>query len=78
MISVTGGARWQTEEKDAHIYQSVKVPGFSLVSANLLQAGAGFQHLVAEAMALAHQQDPVRGQRARVDQRSLGEYVVLW
>jgi outer membrane receptor protein involved in Fe transport len=40
-FSVTGGLRWQTEEKDAHIYQSVTVPGFSLVSASLLPAGVG-------------------------------------
>jgi outer membrane receptor protein involved in Fe transport len=40
-FSVTGGLRWQTEEKDAHIYQAVTVPGFSLVSASLLPAGVG-------------------------------------
>lgn len=39
-FSVTGGLRWQTEEKDAHIYQSVTVPGLSLVSARLLPAAA--------------------------------------
>ena len=37
-FSVTAGLRWQTEEKDASISQAVTVPGFSLLSANLLPA----------------------------------------
>ena len=35
-FSVTGGARWQTEEKDAEVLQSLTVPGLSLLSANLI------------------------------------------
>ena len=39
-LSVTGGVRWQTEEKDAHIYQSVTAPGQSLLSARLIVPAA--------------------------------------
>ena len=38
-FAITGGLRWQTEEKDASVSQSVTVPGLSLISANLLPAG---------------------------------------
>jgi iron complex outermembrane receptor protein len=37
-FAITGGLRWQTEEKDASIDQSVTVPGLSLLSARLLVA----------------------------------------
>lgn len=37
-FSITGGVRWQEEEKDASIEQSVTVPGLSLLSARLLVA----------------------------------------
>ena len=40
-FAVTAGARWQTEEKDASIYQSVTAPGLSLLSAALLPASVG-------------------------------------
>jgi outer membrane receptor protein involved in Fe transport len=37
-FAVTGGLRWQEEEKDASVKQEVTVPGLSLLSANLLVA----------------------------------------
>jgi iron complex outermembrane receptor protein len=35
-FALTGGLRWQTEEKDASISQGVTAPGLSLLSANLM------------------------------------------
>jgi len=40
-FALTGGVRWQTEEKDASIKQGVTVPGLSLISASLLPANVG-------------------------------------
>jgi iron complex outermembrane receptor protein len=41
-FAITGGLRWQTEEKDASIDQSVTVPGLSLLSARLMvEANSG-------------------------------------
>jgi iron complex outermembrane recepter protein len=41
-FSITGGLRWQEEEKDASIDQSVTVPGLSLLTARLLvEANSG-------------------------------------
>jgi len=40
-FSVTGGVRWQTEEKEASLVQSATAPGFSLISASLLPAAIG-------------------------------------
>ncbi len=40
-FAITGGLRWQTEEKDASLTQSVTVPGFSFISASLLPAAIG-------------------------------------
>jgi iron complex outermembrane receptor protein len=37
-FAITGGIRWQTEDKDASIEQSVTVPGLSLLSARLTVA----------------------------------------
>ncbi len=37
-LALTGGLRWQREEKDASISQGVTVPGLSLLSANLMVA----------------------------------------
>ncbi len=40
-FAVTGGVRWQTEEKKASLEQGVTVPGLSLMSVNLLPAAVG-------------------------------------
>jgi len=40
-FSVTGGLRWQEEQKNASLEQGVTVPGFSLLSFNLLPAAIG-------------------------------------
>ena len=40
-FQLTGGMRWQTEEKDASVHQGVIVPGLSLISLALLPAAVG-------------------------------------
>ncbi len=40
-FALTGGLRWQEEQKDASLAQGVTVPGLSLMSVNLLPAAIG-------------------------------------